>query len=332
MKILGSDPIPIRRTNRSSSDAHSRLSLVPRSIVFVVAILDGHGRASGSLLRVAAFVTIAAFVILGLAPASPAAAAGFCENTVAHNYAQPLEEMPALRPVPADRELSFGPRSIHLFPHASQVVLAEQAGRVGYTLKIPPKSSKSGNPNLPLLNWLVTAKLARVDSRGRTRELLGSRRGRVTGPGNNGSFGLELPGEPGYYRVEIVFRNGAGKRLGRFGEYVRVVPSVSDARLTLNATSFRPGEAVSACLENYGTTTVSFGSCGISIESFDASSWQRSSIDPPRECAGVLLALGAGRAAYAGNFDIPSDAPPGAYRASIDGSPYSEFVIEPTVS
>ena len=252
--------------------------------------------------------------------------------------------MPALRSVPADHQPPFAPRGVYLYPHTSrdQVLLSSEAGRVGYTLKIPPRSSKLGNPNLPRLNWLVTSKLSRVDSRGRTQRLLAWRRARITGPASNGGFGLKLPGGVGYYRVEIVFRNAAGSQLGRFGDYLRVLRPVTNARLRLSAVSYRPGETISACLENLGTTVVSYGGCvgghgslygEYTIQEFNGSVWKPSHIESPGFCAGVGLGLGPGRAADVGSFKIPADAPAGLYRALIEEANLSaEFQILPEAS
>lgn len=289
--------------------------------------------------KTAAFVSIAAVAAFCLTTVPTAAASGFCESKTVGNWAKPLEEMPALRSVRADRRLPFGPRGVYLYPGTQgEILLPRKGGRVGYVLRIPYRSAKNGNPNFPRLNWLVTTNLAQVDRRGQLIRTLDSSRRRITGPGSNGGFQFEKPRALGFYRVEIVFRNGVGKKLGRFGEYFRVVLPVADVRLTLNATSYRPGETISACLENYGTTLVLYGGCvagssslygQFSIQVFDGSAWQRSPIDPGGFCADVGLALAPARAASAGTFTIPTDAPPGLYRAVLSGGEITtEFQIQ----
>lgn len=204
-----------------------------------------------------------------------------------------------------------------------RVLLPESHERVGYSLKI----LKSGNPD-PRLNWFITAKLARVDSRGRLRQLLESKRGHASGAGYNGSFGFDSPKRLGSYRLEITFRDSAGRDLGRFGSYFRVVPSVQDARLTLDAASYEPGETVSACLENFGTTAIGSGTCGISIETFEGAVWRLARFSPPGYCPADLALLLAGRTAHAGSFGLPTDAPVGTYRAVLPGTSLSaEFHI-----
>jgi hypothetical protein len=279
----------------------------------------------------------------------PAAAAGFCETAVVGNWVKPLEELPRLGSVPADHRLPFGPPGVYIYPgrregpsFGGQIRTQKSGGTVGFTLVIPPRSAKDGNPNLQPLGWLATTKLTRLDRGGRVRQLLGFRRRRVVGPASNGSFAFDQPETHGIYRVEIVFRNLAGKRLGRFGEYFRVAPAVSDARLTLNAASYGPGETLSACLENLGTGTVTYGGCvggdgllyqEFAIEVFDGSVWGRSSIDPTGSCAGVGLGLVPAKAAKVGTFMIPTNAPPGLYRAAMgdQGQITAEFqVVAPT--
>jgi hypothetical protein len=290
-----------------------------------------------------AIVTIFATLFLIVAPT--AAASGFCEAKTVGNWVQPLEQLPALRNVPADRRLPFGPRGVYLYPgHESQILLPDKGSpleggaSVGYVLKIPYRSANDGNPNLPRLNWLLTTKLAQVDRHGNAIKTLHFWRRHITGPSSNGGFQFEKPHTIGLYRVEIVFRNAGGKRLARFGEYFRVAPPVTDVRLVLNAASYRPGETISACLENYGTTGIFYGGCvggsgslfgQFSIQAFDGSAWRRSPIDPGGPCADVGLALGPAGVASAGTFTIPTNAPAGLYRAVLSGGEITaEFHIE----
>lgn len=282
-----------------------------------------HASAVAPKLLVALAITLP----LLLGSTSPASAAGFCETKVVRDYAKPLEQMPRLRAVPADRRLPFGPHGVYLFPRSNvQILLPKSRERVGYTLRIV-KSGKLSNPDLPPLKWLVTAKLVRVDPHGRLRELLKWRRRRIIGPGDNGDFGFGAPKRLGNYRVEIAFRSGIGRLLGRFGEYFRVLAPIADPRLTLNAASYSPGESVLACFENYGTTTLGYDNCGISIQSYNGSAWEQAAIYTPRACADVGLELGPGEASYVGNFIIPADAPPGSYRAVLARAFTAEFQI-----
>lgn len=255
-------------------------------------------------------VATASLVALGSMPAP--AAAGFCDEGVARDYARPLERMPALRGVPASHRLPFGPDGVGLFRgNQSQVMVPLLApGRVGFA--VAPQPVRAGAV-LPDLDWLATVKLARVDSGGRVVRLLDWGRRRIRGGRGSGGAAVDFAGARGFYRLEIVFRNGRGAKLGRFGEYFRVLPASTEARLVLNAASYRPGETISACLENLGTTPLSYHLVR-AIESFDGSAWTRSPIDPPAPSALVGFTQGPGAAEPLGDFTIPADAPAGRYR------------------
>jgi hypothetical protein len=123
-------------------------------------------------------------------------------------------------------------------------------------------------------------------------------------------------GKPALYRLEITFSDLSGKRLARYGEYLRVLEPKLDARLTLNGTTFKPGERVTARLNNYGTTTLSFG-LDRSIDFFDGASW----VSAPNSAQGPVLAiglgLGPGGSAECWGFTIPPEEPPGEYRFRV---------------
>jgi hypothetical protein len=138
-------------------------------------------------------------------------------------------------------------------------------------------------------------------------------------------FPFRLSGKPSLYRFEIEFLNWAGKRIGRFGRYLRVLRPRRDARLALNPTSFRPGDTVAPRLENFGTESLLYG-LGYSIESYDGAAWARSPIDRPRPIPLIGLRTGPGEAASCWDFTIPSDAPPGLYRFVWSGRASRETI------
>ncbi len=127
---------------------------------------------------------------------------------------------------------------------------------------------------------------------------------------------LSFPGEPGIYRLEVVFRDGSGKRIGRFGEYVRVLHPHLDARLSLNGTAFRPDETVDPRLENYGAALLSFGFLGAYYEYFDGSTWMESSFGNGPVLA-IGLAAGPGESAACWDTKIPPGTPAGLYRFNL---------------
>jgi hypothetical protein len=84
-------------------------------------------------------------------------------------------------------------------------------------------------------------------------------------------------------------------------------------RISLSATALRPGETVSARVENHGTGGVGLES-RYSIEVYEGAAWIRSPISPLSPDPLVGLAAGPGGAATYWSFPIPAEAPPSLYR------------------
>lgn len=259
-------------------------------------------------------------LLLAVIALSPASASGFCGAAPVPPHSAWLERMPALRAVPQGGSLPFGPRGIQVIRGSQQrtiMVPASAPPKAGFSLVLRPSAGKPGSAGLEL-NWLITAKLTRVDARGKPRRLLGWQRARIAALDRGRGFFVVLPRTLGFYRLQIVFRDGGGKRLGRFGEYLRMSRPITDPRLTLSAPSYRPGETISACLRNDGTTTLSYGLEPL-IESYEGGAWHRSPIDLPRPVTLIASSLFSGEASQLGHFTIPPDAPPGRYRWVWEG-------------
>jgi hypothetical protein len=195
------------------------------------------------------------------------------------------------------------------------------SGPLEYTLFFRRRTPN--NPARLQLNWLVTAKLARMNSDGSLREKLGWVQEHVTSLGPHRSVPLRLdpPTEAGIYRVELVFRNGSGARLGRFGSYFRIPhPTPPNSQLRLNDVSFLPGQTVSAWAAEYGTGWISLHDT-YQIEVYDGSAWSRAPISPELASLliGYLVGPGETTAAACWQFPIPTDAPSGLYRFVVDG-------------
>ncbi|HEY6550582.1 MAG TPA: immunoglobulin-like domain-containing protein [Solirubrobacterales bacterium] len=252
----------------------------------------------------------------GSIPTAAVASAGFCAEGTAHDYAKPLKQLAGMRPGPAREHLPFAPARI-FFNHSWGGPLFVGGGEVGYSLSYLPYFP--GHHLSPPLNWTVEGRYVRVDKRGKTTRVRGHIVRRINRlraeedkPSGRVAF-LFKAGKPALYRLEITFTDPSGKRLARYGEYLRVLKPKLDARLALNGTTFKPGEHVTARLDNYGTTTLSFG-LDRSIEYFDGTSW----ITAPNSAQGAVLAiglgLGPGASAECWGFTIPPNEPPGQYR------------------
>ncbi|MDX6603252.1 MAG: Bacterial Ig-like domain [Solirubrobacterales bacterium] len=253
-------------------------------------------------------------VLTTIAPAT--ASAGFCTEGTAHDYAKPLKRLAELRAAPVTERLPFGPARV-FFNHSSSGPLVVGDGEVGYTLSYSPYFP--GHHLSPPLNWIVEARYMRVDQRGKTTRAMGHIMRRINRlradedkPSGRVDF-LFKAGKPSLYRLEITFTDLSGKRLARYGEYLRVLKPKLDARLALNGAAFRPGERVTARLDNYGTTTLSFG-LSRSVEYFGGTAWIEAPNSAQGPTAAIGLGLGPGASAQCWNFTIPPDEPPGQYR------------------
>jgi len=256
-----------------------------------------------------------------MAPAR-ATAAGFCKTGVVRNYLKPLEAMPPLHGVPATSDLPFGPAGVFLSERAVGPIVSGRSS-IGFSLSFGSRTLKPS----PRLDWTVVARLVRVARHEHARRALARQREHVVRLDSRSRrrFSFEISGRPSLYRFEIEFRNRAGKRIGRFGRYLRVLRPRRDARLTLETTSFQPGDTVSPRLENYGTESLLYG-LEYSIESYDGATWARSPFDRPRPVPLIGLRTGAGGAASCWGFTIPSDAPPGRYRFVWSGRTSRETI------
>jgi hypothetical protein len=286
-----------------------------------VAYKFGTGSEGHRWRRALALVTVVGSGVALLATAS--ASAAFCDTTVVRNYAAPLEKLPAIRTLKTSPAgLPFGPPGLRLvktaFVQLTKPVYVPGEGPrprpVGFRLV----NETTERPGRAELNWTVSAQLT-VLSDGST--VLGKKIKRVSvlPKGGKRSLTFAMPEDPGNYLVQIEFHDAAGKRLGRYGSYFRVVKPTQDTHITLSAASVRPGEALSACVENFGTSAITYG-LGFTIESLSGSTWSRSSISPSGAIPAIGLLTGPGEASRAGDFAVPANAPPGQYRYIWTGS------------
>jgi hypothetical protein len=258
---------------------------------------------------------LSACAVSGLMTAQ-ALASDTCSISVVQDYAAPLAAMPPLPPLAAGRTtLPFGPGHVTLiYRPGQQVALPGTEQGVGFILVTAPGRERAARPD-----WLVSTRMVKVSEAGRTERVLQTRRARVgeLAPHAPIRLGLGASGEPGFYRVEIVFRNRAGRLIGRFGGYKRVLVGNLDVRFSLERTAVHPGETIEPRLENIGAAFLSFG-LGTRIEVLQGGTWAPSPFGnvPPVPANGYVN-VEPGEAASCWRQTIPTGAAPGTYRASL---------------
>jgi hypothetical protein len=267
------------------------------------------GRGSGwSASLVAIFAALA--ICIALPDRAPAVQyepePPFCQAHETHDFLAPLKRMPKLHQPAENGRIGFGPESLRL---RSSPSLLAGGGEVGVTLA--PLQRKGMR-----LRWTVGALLVKVDGKGRPIARVGrllTPVGRLK-PVSGQDFGLEVPDEPGFYRFTVALLGASGKKLGQFGFYYRVLPSLgATARLRLNASSYRPETTVFARVENFGTDYVSYG-VDYRIERLEGGVWTTAPESPDGFWIMIGLASPPGMSGRCTAFQVPGTMPPGHYR------------------
>jgi Big-like domain-containing protein len=260
---------------------------------------------------------VAAIVALALAISAPAAGAvtyetapsAFCRATVLRDYLAPLSRLPKPHSPGPSGQLGFGPRGIRLQPLPPLLV---GGGTIGYKLFLV-RGARAQHPD-----WTVVTTLARVNWRGRVAETHNRTRRRVRTisrtHGAGAEFRVNRYAFP--YLLTVGFRDRAGRDLGEYGFYFRVVDATGTARLGLSAPTYRPGETVFARVENLGSSPVTYGA-PYAIERLDAAGWARAPESPPGPWILPLYWTPGGMTENGcQGFWIPPTMPPGRYRIS----------------
>jgi hypothetical protein len=110
-----------------------------------------------------------------------------------------------------------------------------------------------------------------------------------------------------------VIRSLSGRKLAEFGNYYRVIRPTVHTRLTLDATTYRPGDTLFGRVENPGATVVLFGQ-EYKIEKPEGESWV-----PIIEAQFVIPLYWVAAGVTSGHcipFTIPTSMPAGRYRLS----------------
>jgi hypothetical protein len=251
------------------------------------------------------------------AKAKPVAApAGFCASTVVDNYREPLEKLQRIPAVPEGGVLPFAPAGMTVGATGPQGLLVG-GSNIGFRLT----NTATAATAVPRLNWTVLERLIRLTDNGRRPHPSGLKRinlGQLPA-GKHRGLTFPITATPAIYSLEITIQNHRGRLLGRYGEYIRVVPRTVSTGITLSATDdVPPGALFESCFENHGTASVAPGAAG--LERLDNGTW-RPIVSPPR----YLLAgpstpriLGPGEAERVVT-PLPTNALPGLYKLTVPG-------------
>lgn len=273
---------------------------------------------SGRGSRAAIAVTAFAISLLAAWPLASRAGAvtyeaepGFCfEHTVA-NPKSPFLQMPELHQPSHNGRIGFGPSALRLIPTPS---LRVDDGKVGFTLGVSQRRGLS-------LPWTATSTIVEVNTKGRP---IGKAR-RTTGtvgwlnPRTGKRFQFAVSDELAFYRSTLLLTGASGQRLGKFSFYTKVAKAHPEARLNLNASSYRPENTVFMRVENLGNLTAFYG-VGYEVEKLEGNTW----VEAPENPHGPVIAIGiTALPGYEGPCDqfwIPSATAPGTYRIAKEVS------------
>ena len=167
------------------------------------------------------------------------------------------------------------------------------------------------------LDWDVTTTLSRIDRRGLVLRQVAAEEqsfGVVTAI-DDMDFWFDIPARPtrALYRYDIEFVDrGSGEVLGRYADYVRVVPPTYHAGIAVDRGRVRPGEKVYARVENRGTSWVSFGTM-YEVQKREGGRWVEQDLGIGAWTLPLFL-LEGGRTSDCMRYRVPADASPGRYR------------------
>ena len=124
-----------------------------------------------------------------------------------------------------------------------------------------------------------------------------------------------LPGKSGPYRSTLLIRSPSGRKLAEFGNYYCVIKPGVHARLAPAATTYRPGAALFARVENPGAAFVLFGE-EYTIEKLEGESWVPAPESPGPFPVPLYFVAPGTTSGHCTVFPIPTSMSTGRYRLS----------------
>ncbi len=242
-----------------------------------------------------------------------ATSAVFCGSPMVDNYWATIEKLKPIPAVPEGGVLRFAPEGLTLGVTGPQGILI---GGSGVGLRLTNAAATT-----PRLNWVVLGRLIRFSADGTKIQPAGLKRIdlKQLPAGKHRGFAFPLS-TPGIYSLEITIQNQRGRLLGRYGEYLRLVPRTVDVGIKLSAyDGVVPGAYIESCFENHGSASVL--PTGTSLEHFDGTTWHPVAVGPQYAPAQTPIQriLGPGEAERIGTL-VPPNAKPGLYKLNVAGT------------
>ena len=244
-------------------------------------------------------------VLLGsLSAVFPGDAASFCGSRVVRDYEAPLRALPPANPVPS--LLPFGP------PGLEATSFRSTGDGLLYRGARPTLLMRSEGGRIEL-NWGGKFLVSRPAADGSIGKVVSERVSRIKEVDSVVSASLFAGGltQLGSYRIDTLFESQSGEVLGRYFEYVQVVPLIERVRLALSRRVVPPGGRFKVRLENLGTQVMSYG-FPYALERHHGGRWR----PVPQERAFFMpgLHLQAGEASACQGVRLSAEAEPGLYR------------------
>lgn len=245
-----------------------------------------------------------------------ATSAVFCGSPVVDNYWATIEKLPPIPTVPEGGVLPFAPEGLTLGITGPQGILVGGSTSVGLRLTNAAAAT-------PRLDWVVLERLIRFSADGTKIQPAGLKRIdlKQLPAGKHRGVTFPLTAAPGIYSLEITIQNHRGRRLGRYGEYLRVVNRTVEVGIKLAAyDNVAPGSYVESCFENHGSASVA--PTATSLERLDGTTWRPVEVPvgpqyAPAQSA-IQRALGPGEAERIGTL-VPPNAKSGLYKLNASG-------------
>jgi hypothetical protein len=283
----------------------------------------GTGTLRGALAAGTATALVGTALLIGGPPPANAAkkkattkVAAFCPDP-GTNYMAPLQALQAIPALPEGGVLPFGPRGMTVAATGPQGVLVG-GSKVGF--RLTDTAAPTAAPKR--LHWTVLERLVRLTKNGHDLHPEGLQRIDLAQlpAGKHRGLTFPLPSKPAVYSLEVTIQNGRGRKLGRYGEYVRVVERSLNVGMTLATyDKIAPGSYLEGCFENHGSASLTV--TGGYLERFDGSTWRAVPIGPqytPAPTApGAFLGPGASEPRYT---YVPPNALPGLYKVNLSAT------------